>query len=341
MGRSALPSADINAPSCIAIDLIGHGGPEMLGLGRIDMPVAQPDELLIRVHAAGINRGDAVQRKGNYPPPPGASAILGLEVAGEVVGIGSDVSGWKPGDRVCALMGGGGYAAFATAKAAQCFPVPSGLSMTEAAALPEAIMTVWANIFADHQLKVPGTILIHGGTSGIGIMAIQMAKAAGARVVTTAGSDDKCAICRDFGADLAINYRTQDFVAQAKAFTGQAGVDTILDMVGGDYIQRNMDAAADRAVIINIAFLNGNIAQVNFSPIMAKRLVLTGSRLRGRDNDEKAALAAQARERVWPWIEQGLVKPLVAATFPLANAADAHRLLDAGGHSGKIVLELD
>lgn len=315
------------------------GGPEVLELREIETPVPGHGEILIRVEAAGVNRPDTFQRMGLYPPPPGAPDTLGLEVAGEVAGTGPGVTQWKKGDRVCALVGGGGYAEYCLSHEAHALPVPKGLSIAEAAALPETFFTVWTNVFERGALKPGETFLVHGGTSGIGTTAIQLAVCFGARVIATAGSAEKCAACEKLGAE-AINYREKDFVAEVKSLTGGRGVDVILDMVGGDYIQRNLQAAAADGRIVSIAFLNGSTAEVNFMPVMLKRLTLTGSTLRPRSIEEKAALAHALQEKVWPLIEAGRVKPLVDATFPLAEAAEAHALMERSSHIGKIILSV-
>lgn len=313
------------------------GGPEVLELREIETPAPGHGEILIRVEAAGVNRPDTFQRMGLYPPPPGAPDTLGLEVAGEVAATGPGVTRWKKGDRVCALVGGGGYAEYCLSREAHAMPVPKGLSIAEAAALPETFFTVWTNVFERGALKPGETFLVHGGTSGIGTTAIQLAVCFGARVIATAGSAEKCAACEKLGAE-AINYREKDFVAEVKSLTGGRGVDVILDMVGGDYIQRNLQAAAADGRIVSIAFLNGSTAEVNFMPVMLKRLTLTGSTLRPRSIEEKAALAHALQEKVWPLIEAGRVKPLVDATFPLAEAAEAHALMERSSHIGKIIL---
>ncbi|MBX3506603.1 MAG: NAD(P)H-quinone oxidoreductase [Parvibaculum sp.] len=320
-----------------AVTIREPGGPEVLEIGEIAVPVPGQGEILIRVEAAGVNRPDTFQRMGLYPPPPGAPDTPGLEVAGEVAATGPGVTRWKAGDRVCALVSGGGYAEYCLSHEAHALPAPKSLSMAEAAALPETVFTVWTNVFGRGALKPGETFLVHGGTSGIGTTAIQLASSFGARVIATAGSADKCAACERLGAE-AINYREKDFVAEVKNLTGGRGVDVILDMVGGDYIPRNLQAAAPDARIVSIAFLNGSTAEVNFMPVMLKRLTLTGSTLRPRSIEEKAALAKAIEEKVWPLIEAGRVKPLVDATFPLAEAAKAHALMERSSHIGKIVL---
>lgn len=316
----------------------GPGGPEVLAIDHGPAPRPGPGEVLIRVAAAGVNRPDVLQREGRYPPPPGASAVLGLEVAGTIAELGPDVTHWAVGDPVCALLAGGGYAEFAIAPAAQCLPVPEGLTLIEAAAIPETFFTVWANVFQRGRLQAGETFLVHGGTSGIGTTAIQLAHAFGARVFATAGSDEKCDACRDLGADVAINYRTVDFVEAVKADTSGEGVNLILDMVGGPYIQRNLKALAVEGRLVQIAFLQGSKQELDLMPLMLKRLTLTGSTLRSRGVEEKGAIARELQDRVWPLLASGRVRPVVHATFPLDEAAEAHRLMESSRHVGKIVL---
>ncbi|MDO8288523.1 MAG: NAD(P)H-quinone oxidoreductase [Parvibaculum sp.] len=323
-----------------AIAITKPGGPEVLQLTEIDTPVPSVGEILIRVEAAGVNRPDTIQRMGFYAPPPGSPDTPGLEVAGEVVAIGAGVTRWAVGDNVCALVGGGGYAQYCIAHESHALPQPHGFNAIEAAGLPETFFTVWTNVFERGGLKGGETFLVHGGSSGIGTTAIQLAKIFGARVFTTAGSVEKCAACLELGAEAAVNYRTQDFVAEVKALTGNRGVDVILDMVGGDYIPRNIEAAARDGRIVSIAFLNGSVAEVNFMPVMLKRLTLTGSTLRPRTINEKASIADALREKVWPLLDAGRVKPLIDATFPLANAAKAHELMEKSSHIGKIILTM-
>ncbi|MCP8940169.1 NAD(P)H-quinone oxidoreductase [Alsobacter sp. SYSU M60028] len=324
-----------------AIAIERPGGPEALVPGTRPVPVPGAGEVLVAVAAAGVNRPDVMQRKGLYPPPPGASDIPGLEIAGTVAAVGEGVTRWSIGDRVCALVAGGGYAQFCTVHESNALPVPDGLSLVDAAAMPETFFTVWTNVFERGRLKEGETLLVHGGTSGIGTTAIMLAKAFGARVLVTAGSDEKCAACLRLGADLAINYKTQDFVAEAKQATGGRGVDVILDMVGGDYIQRNYEAAAMDGRVVQIAFQGSSVAEVDFRRIMLKRLTHTGSTLRSRSVAEKAAIAAELEARVWPLVGPGRVRPLVHATFPLEQAAQAHALMESGAHIGKIVLTVD
>lgn len=301
-------------------------------------PVAGPGEVLIRVRAAGINRPDLLQRAGLYPPPKGASDILGLECAGEIVAIGDGVTDWKVGGAVCALLTGGGYAQYATAPAGQCLPIPQGLSFVEAASLPETYFTVWSNLFDRADLKAGESLLVHGGTSGIGTAAIQIAHQMGVRVMTTAGSPEKCLACIELGAEQAIPYKDQDFVTAAKDFGGGLGVDVILDMVGGDYVARNLQALAPDGRLVNIAFLKGSKVELDLMPVMLKRLTLTGSTLRARDPAFKAAIAQNLKEHVWPLLENARIRPVVHATFPLEAADQAHRLMESGTHIGKIVL---
>jgi putative PIG3 family NAD(P)H quinone oxidoreductase len=322
-----------------AIEIREAGGPEVLVPASRPVPEPGTGEVLIRVAAAGINRPDVLQRAGGYPPPPGASDIPGLEIAGDVVGLGDAVKGRKLGDRVMALVAGGGYAEYCTAPAAQCLPIPKGLDMIEAAAIPETFFTVWSNVFDRGRLKAGESILVHGGSSGIGTTAIQLAKAFGARVFTTAGSADKCAACEKLGAERAINYRDEDFVTVVRDLTGGAGVDVILDMVGGDYIARNIKALAPDGRLCQIAFLGGSKAEVDFLPMMLKRLTLTGSTLRPRPVEFKAAIARALEKNVWPLVEKGAVKPVLFKTLPLAQAAEAHRLMESSAHIGKIVLQ--
>src|SRR5438876_8153553 len=314
------------------------GGPEVLLPETRAVPVPGPGEILVKVHAAGVNRPDVAQRSGSYPPPPGASDLPGLEISGEVVALGSDVKKHKLGDKVMSLVAGGGYAQYCIAQDAQAMSVPPALSIKEAGALPETLMTVWHNVFERGALKACETLLIHGGSSGIGTMAIQIAKAFGAKVIVTVGSKQKADACLKLGADRAINYKTEDFVTEAKNATDGAGVNVILDMVGGDYIERNYDAAAVEGRVVQIAFLGGPKANVNFARLMVKRLHHTGSTLRPRSNADKAAMVAAIEAKVMPLLRDGRVKPLIDSTFPLEKAADAHRRMEASEHIGKIVL---
>jgi putative PIG3 family NAD(P)H quinone oxidoreductase len=322
------------------IEIERPGGPEVLRVAERDAPAPARGEVLIRVEAAGVNRPDVLQRQGHYPPPPGASDIPGLEVAGMVAALGAGVAGCCLDDRVCALLAGGGYAEYAVAPAAQCLPVPSGLDVVQAAALPETFFTVWTNVFERGGLKAGEALLVHGGSSGIGTAAIALAAARGARVLATAGTAEKCAACERLGAERAINYRSQDFVAAVREATSGRGVDVVLDMVGGDYTARNIECLAAGGRLVQIAFLRGSQVQVDLRPLMMKRLTLTGSTLRARSVEEKGAIAAALRREVWPLIEDGRVRPVIDSTFPLERAADAHRRMEAGEHIGKIVLTL-
>jgi NADPH:quinone reductase len=314
------------------------GGPEMLVPEA--RPVTQPvaGEVLVKVMAAGVNRPDVMQRMGLYPPPKGATDIPGLEIAGEVVALGQGVTRWKLGDKVMALVVGGGYAEYCPAHESHCLPVPANLPITEAAAVPETFFTVWYNIFERGALKSGETLLVHGGSSGIGTAAIQLAKALGAKVITTAGSEEKCAACRKLGADLAINYKSEDFVAATKAATDGKGADVILDMVGGDYIERNYEAAAVEGRVVQIAFQGSPKATVDFRRIMLKRLTHTGSTLRARSIADKGAIARAVETNVLPLIAAGRVRPVMDSTFALRNAADAHARMETSAHIGKIVL---
>jgi putative PIG3 family NAD(P)H quinone oxidoreductase len=323
-----------------AISITEPGGPEVLKPVTIDTPKPGEREILIKVEAAGVNRPDVLQRAGAYPPPPGASPLPGLEVAGEVVALGEGASQWKVGDKVCALTAGGGYAEYCVVHETNALPVPKGLSMTEAAGVPETFFTVWTNVFERGALKPGESILVHGGSSGIGTTAIQIASALGSTVYTTAGSAEKCKVCEELGAARCINYRVEDFAEVIREITNKKGVDVILDMVGGDYIQKNIKAAAMDGRIVNIAYLNGSTAEVNFVMVMMKRLTLTGSTLRARPIADKAAIAAALKEKVWPLIEAGKVKPQLFKTFPLREAAAAHALMETSAHIGKIVLEV-
>jgi NADPH2:quinone reductase len=320
-----------------AIAIKSPGGPEMLVPEQRPLPKPGAGEILVKVAAAGVNRPDVMQRKGSYPPPPGAPDVPGLEIAGEVVALGPDAKRWKVGDKIMALVSGGGYAEYALAHESHALAV-SGLSMVEAGAVPETFFTVWHNVFERGALKQGETLLVHGGTSGIGTTAIMLAKEFGARVITTAGSDEKCAAARKLGADIAINYRTEDFVAATKAATGDKGAELILDMVGGDYIGRNYEAAAVEGRIVQIAFQGGPKADVNFMRLMLKRLHHTGSTLRARSVPDKAAIAKAIADKVLPLFAKGKVKPIIYKTFPLREAAQAHALMESSAHIGKIVL---
>ncbi len=321
-----------------AIEISEPGGPEVLVPGTRPIPEAGAGEILVKVAAAGVNRPDVLQRQGSYAPPPGASDIPGLEIAGEVAALGSEVRDPRLGDPVVALVSGGGYAEYCAAPAAQCLPRPRGLDWAAAAALPETFFTVWSNLFDRAGLQAGESVLVHGGSSGIGTTAIQLAKAFGARVFVTAGSAEKCAACEALGAERAIDYKQADFVTVVKELTDGTGVDVILDMVGGDYIPRNIKALATDGRLCFIAFLGGPKAEVNFASVMLKRLTLTGSTLRPRSVAFKAAIAGKLRDRVWPLIEAGRIRPVLHKTFPLTQAAEAHRLMESSTHIGKIVL---
>lgn len=312
-----------------------HAPDKPLSLITDDVPKVGDHEILIRVEAAGVNRPDLMQRAGLYPPPPGASPILGLEAAGEVIEVGHGVSRWHVGDKVTALLAGGGYAEYAVAHEGAVLPIPAGVSMVEAAALPETVFTVWANVFEAAALKPGETLLVHGGASGIGTTAIQMTKAYGARVFATAGDAEKVKLCEKLGADRGINYRTEDWEAVVRDL---GGVDVVLDMVGGPYVQKNLDVLNDQGRIVMIAFLQGPMAQLNLMRLMLKRLTLTGSTLRSRSTEEKARIGAAVERNVWPWIEAGRVKPVIDSTFALNEAEAALTRLQGGEHAGKIVL---
>lgn len=323
-----------------AVVITQPGAPEVLQIQEREKPQPGGTEVLIKVYAAGVNRPDVFQRKGNYPPPPGARQdIPGLEVAGVIEAIGADVTEWKPGDLVCALLAGGGYAEYALAQAAHCLPVPARFDhFAHAASLPETVFTVWHNVFQRGRLQAGERFLVHGGSSGIGITAIQLAKAFGAKVFATAGSDEKCAACDALGADISINYKTSDFEEVLK----EVGVDVILDMVGGDYIPKNLRLLREEGRLVFINTMKGSKVkgtdEVDFGLIMRKRLTVTGSTLRNRDHAFKAALTADIRTHVWPVLEKGLFKPVIAQTFPLTEAAKAHTLMETSDHIGKIIL---
>jgi NADPH:quinone reductase len=321
-----------------AIEMTGPGGPEVLQPTTRPMPLPGAGEVLIAVAAAGVNRPDVHQREGNYAPPPGASDIPGLEIAGTIVAVGLGVHHHKIGQKVCALVAGGGYATYCVAPAPQVLPVPKGFSLVEAAALPETFFTVWTNLFERGALKPGESTLIHGGSSGIGTTAIQLAKHFGARVFTTAGSREKCQACEKLGADVAIEYKREDFAAIIKEKTAGRGVDVILDMIGGDYFQRNINSLAVDGRLVSIAYARGARVEVNFMPVMRNRLTITGSTLRPRTVEQKGAIAAALLQKVWPLLDKGTVKPVIDGTLPLAEAAEAHRRLEASGHIGKIVL---
>ena len=324
--------------SMIAIAITEPGGPQVLKAERRTVPLPGEREILVRVAAAGVNRPDVLQRAGLYPAPKGASDLPGLEVAGEVAATGSGVGRWKPGDSVCALTPGGGYAEFALVDESNALPVPGGMRMDEAAAVPETFFTVWHNVFERGRLEAGETLLVHGGASGIGTTAIMLAKAFGARVVVTAGTDEKCDACRALGADVAVNYRNGDWVPAVKEATGGRGADVILDMVGGAYIEKNYQAAAIDGRIVNIAFLQRSRVEVDYMRLMMKRLTHTGSTLRAKSVEAKARIAAELESKVWPLLAEGKCRPLIHARFPLAAAGDAHALMESNAHIGKIVL---
>lgn len=322
----------------IAISIAKPGGPEVLQ--PIEMPVPRPGprEVLIQVAAAGVNRPDLMQREGKYPAPPGASEIPGLEVSGVIAACGPGAARWREGDQVCALVSGGGYAEYCIAPDVQCLPIPSGVDLVSAAAIPETFFTVWANVFDRGRLRAGESLLVHGGASGIGTTAIQMARAFGARVFVTAGTDEKCAACERLGAERAINYKTGDFSPALMSLTQGRGIDVILDMVGAPYFSRNVDLLALEGRLLQIAVLHGARAEINLVRVLRQRITITGSTLRSRTVEEKSAIAAAVEKAVWPLVETGKIRPVVYATFPLERAAEAHRLLESGSHIGKVVL---
>ncbi|WP_461515676.1 NAD(P)H-quinone oxidoreductase [Porticoccus sp.] len=328
-----------NDMKCIEISTPGTAD----ALRVVQRPAPQPadNELVIKVSAAGVNRPDVLQRQGLYPPPSGASDIPGLEVAGEIVSVGNHESRWQVGQKVCALLSGGGYAEYAVAHEDLCLPIPTPYTLIQAAAIPETFFTVWSNLFLHDTLKPGETLLIHGGSSGIGTTAIQLANSLDHRVFVTAGNDEKCRQCVQLGAESAINYHDQDFVSEIKTLTGGHGIDVILDIVGGDYVQRNIKAAAFRGRIISLAFLRGSKVELDLMPVMLKQLTLTGSTLRARPVAEKAAIARSLLDKVWPLLDNGIIAPVISTTFPLTQAADAHRLMESSEHIGKIVLTLN
>jgi len=321
-----------------AVEISEPGGPEVLRVAEAPKPAPQPNEILVKVAAAGVNRPDVLQRMGHYPVPPGASPLPGLEIAGEVVELGAEAKLWKRGDKVCALANGGGYAEYCAVPETQALPVPKNLTMVEAASLPETCFTVWGNVYDRGRLAPGETLLVQGGTSGIGVTAIQMGAATGNRVFATAGSDDKVAACVQLGAQKAFNYKTQDWVAEVRAATGGKGVDVILDMVGGDYVPRELKCLAEEGRLVFIAYLRGPRSELDIDAVMRKRLTITGSTLRPRSSEFKGYLARNLREKIWPLIEAGRIKPQVYRTFALAEAAEAHRLMESSQHIGKIVL---
>ena len=321
-----------------AVEISRPGGPEVLKLADLSKPAPKPNEILVRVAAAGVNRPDVLQRSGNYPVPPDASPLPGLEIAGEVAELGAAVKLWQRGDKVCALANGGGYAEYCAVPETQALPLPRNLSMVEAASLPETCFTVWGNVYDRGRLAPGETLLVQGGTSGIGVTAIQMAAATGNRVFATAGSDEKVAACLRLGAEKAFNYKTQDWVAEVRAATGGKGVNVILDMVGGDYVPRELKCLAEEGRLVFIAYLRGPKTELDIDAVMRRRLTITGSTLRPRSAEFKGYLARKLREKIWPLIEAGRIKPQVFKTFPLEQAAEAHRLMESSQHIGKIVL---
>ena len=323
------------------VEISRPGGPEVLKLATRALPRPQPGEVLIRVAAAGVNRPDCLQRAGSYAPPPGASDLPGLEVAGTIVMLGDGVAQWKEGDRVCALTPGGGYAELCVTPAGHCLPIPKGWSLIEAASLPETFFTVWINVFERSRLAPGETLLVQGGSSGIGVSAIQMARAFGHRVFVTAGNAEKCAACEKLGAERAINYRNEDFVEVVKQVTDGKGADVILDMVGGDYVPRELKCLATDGRLALIAFLGGSRATLDMSDILVRRLTISGSTLRPRTVEFKMAVARSLRDKVWPLIEAGKIRPVIYKVFPLAEAAAAHALMESGAHVGKIMLKLE
>jgi putative PIG3 family NAD(P)H quinone oxidoreductase len=322
------------------IEITESGGPEKLVPARREIPTPASGEVLIQVTAAGINRPDCLQRQGGYPPPPGASDIPGLEVAGTIVALGAGVETWKTGDEICALLTGGGYAEYCVAPALQCLPVPAGLTLQQAAALPENFFTVWSNVFDRARLQPGESLLVHGGASGIGVTAIQLARALGSRVFATVGADRKVQPCLDLGAERVINYRKEDFVKAIKDATGNRGVDVTLDMVGGDYVQRNLSALAVEGRLVFIAFLRGAKIELNLAPVMMKRLTITGSTLRSRPIEHKAAIAAALQKTVWPLLTSGAIQPIIDRIFPLPEAVSAHALMESNQHIGKLLLQV-
>ena len=331
---SALPD------TMTAVEISQPGGPDVLKPATRPLPRIKADEVLIKVEAAGVNRPDCFQRAGTYNPPPGASDLPGLEVAGTIVDIGVDVMQWKPGDRVCALTPGGGYAQYCATAAGHCLPIPKGFSMVDAASLPETFFTVWINVFERARLAAGETLLVQGGSSGIGVAAIQIGAALGHRVFATAGSDDKCRACEGLGAIRGINYRTEDFGAVVKEATAGKGADVILDMVGGDYVPRELKCLATDGRLSIIAFLGGTTASLDMSDILYRRLTITGSTLRPRSVEYKSTIATALRKNVWPLLENGKVRPVIHATFALTEAASAHALMESGAHVGKIMLRV-
>lgn len=330
---------NLTAKTMNYIQIEKHGDPEVLKLDSMPVPEPGPGEVLIRVAAAGVNRPDIMQRKGLYPPPPSATAVPGLEISGTVVGVGKNVSEPALGSEVCALVVCGGYAEYCLAAASICLPIPGKVSLMDAAGLPETFFTVWTNVFDRGQLKSGESFLVHGGSSGIGTTAIQLAKAFGASVYTTAGTPEKCEFCENLGADAAINYREMDFSAEIKSLTEGRGVDVILDMVGGPYFPKNIRLLADEGRLVQIALMQGSKAEVDFRSLLLKRVTLTGSTLRPRSVEQKTEIAQSLRKNVWPLLDAGTVRPIIHQTFPLEQAADAHRLMESSTHIGKILLK--
>jgi NADPH2:quinone reductase len=323
-----------------AIEITEPGAPEVLKIQQRPLPNIKEDEVLISVHAAGINRPDVMQRAGLYPPPPGVTDIPGLEVSGVIVSVGQKVTKWKIGDSVCALVAGGGYAEYVNAPESQCLPIPKGLTYREAASLPETYFTVWSNVFDRAKLAEQETILVHGGSSGIGTTAVQLCRALKRKIFVTAGSDEKCRACEAIGATKAINYRSEDFAERIMALTDNKGVDVIIDMVAGDYLQRDLKCLADDGRLVIIAFLGGVKTNINMTDILKRRLTITGSTLRPRSTKFKSSIATSLESRVWPLLESKVIEPLIFGSFPLKNAAEAHRLMESSQHIGKIVLDV-
>ena len=324
-----------------AVEISEPGGPEVLKPVQRPVPEPAAGEILIKVAVAGVNRPDCLQRAGAYPPPPGASDLPGLEVAGTVVSMGSKVRGFRQGDLVCALLGGGGYAEYCIAPAPQCLPVPPGLTLSQAAAIPETFFTVWTNVFERGYLAPDEILLVHGGASGIGTTAIQLAQALGSRVIATVGSNEKAEVCANLGAERVVNYHEEDFVSVVKEVTGERGVDVILDMVGGDYTPRNIACLAPDGRLVQIAFLRGSKTEIDLNPVMRKRLTITGSTLRPRSVEQKGAIARALYENVWPLLEDGKVAPVIDSVFPLTEAAQAHALMESNANIGKIMLRVE
>lgn len=320
------------------VDLTEDGPPESMVIGTRPTPHVGPGEVLVAVAAAGVNRADVMQRCGNYPPPTGVSDILGLEVSGTIAAVGSEVTNWTIGQSVCALVAGGGYAEYCVAPAPQCLPVPSGIDLVDAAALPEAYFTIWTNVFDCGQLQAGETFMVHGGSSGIGTTVIPLARLRGARVFATAGSDDKCAACKQLGAELAVNYREEDFVSRVNTATDGNGVDLILDMVGGSYMQRNLDSLAVEGRIVLIGLMGGMSSEINLAKLMSRRLIITGSTLRSRSVAQKGEIALSLREHVWPCLSEKQLQPVIHARFSFDDAPEAHRVMEASTHIGKLLL---